>query len=124
MSEASTPVDITRVDAEGAQHVADAVAREEPLEIRIEGRPVAITMRTPGHDLELAAGFLFTEGVIDGPDDLTAMAHVDDPATPEGNTVDTVLAAGVPAARRRLRQGHDRSPAPESAPALSAARRG
>ena len=100
MSEASTPVDITRVDAEGAQHVADAVAREEPLEIRIEGRPVAITMRTPGHDLELAAGFLFTEGVIDGPDDLTAMAHVDDPSTPEGNTVDTVLAAGVPAARR------------------------
>lgn len=100
MSGASTPVDITRVDAEGAQHVADAVAREEPLEIRIEGRAVAITMRTPGHDLELAAGFLFTEGVIDGADDLMALAHVDDPAAPEGNTVDTVLATGVPAARR------------------------
>ena len=54
------------MDADGAQSVTDAVAREEPLEIRIEGRPVAITMRTPGHDLELAAGFLFTEGVIDG----------------------------------------------------------
>ena len=100
MSDASTPVDITRVDADGSRRVADAVAREEPLEIRIEGRPVAITMRTPGHDLELAAGFLFTEGVIDGPDDLTAMAHVDDPSTPEGNTVDTILASGVPAARR------------------------
>ena len=100
MSEASTPVDITRVDADGAQSVTDAVAREEPLEIRIEGRPVAITMRTPGHDLELAAGFLFTEGVIDGHDDLTAIAHVDDPSAPEGNTVDTILAAGVPAARR------------------------
>ena len=76
------------------------MAREEPLEIRIEGRAVAITMRTPGHDLELAAGFLFTEGVIDGADDLMALAHVDDPAAPEGNTVDTVLATGVPAARR------------------------
>ena len=43
------------MDADGAQSVTDAVAREEPLEIRIEGRPVAITMRTPGHDLELAA---------------------------------------------------------------------
>ena len=88
------------MDADGAQSVTDAVAREEPLEIRIEGRPVAITMRTPGHDLELAAGFLFTEGVIDGPEDLTAIAHVDDPSAPEGNTVDTILAAGVPAARR------------------------
>jgi len=46
------------------------------------------------------AGFLLTEGVIDGPDDLTAHAHVDSPADPQGNTVDVVLAAGVPAARR------------------------
>ncbi|MDP6932698.1 MAG: formate dehydrogenase accessory sulfurtransferase FdhD, partial [Myxococcota bacterium] len=72
----------------------------EPLEIRIEGRPTAVTMRTPGHDLELVAGFLLTEGVIDGPDDLTAHAHVDSPADPQGNTVDVLLAAGVPAARR------------------------
>jgi FdhD protein len=94
-----TPV--TRVDSSGSTtQEMDLLAAEEPLEIRIDGRPVAITMRTPGHDLELAAGFLFTEGVIDGPDDLTAMAHVDDPATPSGNTVDTVLAAGVPASRR------------------------
>jgi FdhD protein len=100
VSEATTTVDISRVDAEGIQPVTDVVAREEPLEIRIEGRSVAITMRTPGHDLELAAGFLFTEGVIDGPDDLTALAHVDDPSAPEGNTVDTVLAPGVPAGRR------------------------
>jgi len=78
----------------------DLIAAEEPLEIRVDGRAVAITMRTPGHDLDLAAGFLYTEGVIDGPDDLRAVAHIDDPSAPKGNTVDTVLAAGVPAARR------------------------
>ncbi|MAY79465.1 MAG: sulfurtransferase FdhD [Deltaproteobacteria bacterium] len=93
-------VQITRVTREGREFREDRVAQEEPLEIRIDGRPVAITMRTPGHDLELAAGFLYTEGVIDGVDDIRALAHVDDPADPQGNTVDTVLSGGVPAARR------------------------
>src|SRR5438132_4305050 len=45
----------------------DAVAVEEPLEIRVDGEPLAVTMRTPGHDEELALGFLFGEGLI-GPD--------------------------------------------------------
>src|SRR3989440_9345826 len=45
----------------------DAVAIEEPLEIRVEGRPLAVTMRTPGHDEELALGFLYGERLIDGP---------------------------------------------------------
>jgi FdhD protein len=45
----------------------DAVAVEEPLEIRVDGEPLAVTMRTPGHDDELALGFLFGEGLIDGP---------------------------------------------------------
>jgi len=44
----------------------DAVAIEEPLEIRVDGRPLAVTMRTPGHDEELALGFLYGEGLIDG----------------------------------------------------------
>jgi len=57
-------------------------------------------MRTPGADLDLAAGFLFTEGVVDGCDDLTALAHVDDPSDPKGNTVDVVLASGVGHNRR------------------------
>ena len=45
----------------------DEVAVEEPLEIRVDGAPLAVTMRTPGHDEELAAGFLFGEGLLDGP---------------------------------------------------------
>src|SRR3954465_15542429 len=56
----------------------DRVAVEEPLEIRVAGRPVAVTMRTPGEDEELALGFLYGEGLIDRahaagpPDDLAA----------------------------------------------------
>ncbi len=47
----------------------DEVAVEEPLEIRVDGIPLAVTMRTPGHDEELALGFLYGEGLIDGPRD-------------------------------------------------------
>src|SRR5436853_4352441 len=46
---------------------ADEVAIEEPLEIRVDSRPLAVTMRTPGHDEELALGFLYGEGLIDSP---------------------------------------------------------
>ena len=45
----------------------DDVAVEEPLEIRVDGRPLVVTMRTPGHDEELALGFLYGEGLIEGP---------------------------------------------------------
>ncbi|HWF74523.1 MAG TPA: formate dehydrogenase accessory sulfurtransferase FdhD [Solirubrobacteraceae bacterium] len=45
----------------------DSVAVEEPLEIRVDGVPLAVTMRTPGHDEDLALGFLYGEGLIDGP---------------------------------------------------------
>src|SRR5580692_4874786 len=47
--------------------VRDEVAVEEPLEIRVDGAPLAVTMRTPGNDEELALGFLHGEGLIDGP---------------------------------------------------------
>src|ERR1044071_3843655 len=48
----------------------DSVVREEPLEIRVRGRSIAVTMRTPGHDGELAAGFLLSEGVLHHRDDV------------------------------------------------------
>jgi FdhD protein len=53
-----------RVEHDGVQ---DSVAIEEPLEIRVDGRALTVTMRTPGHDEELALGFLYGEGLIDGP---------------------------------------------------------
>jgi FdhD protein len=71
------------------------VVVEEPLEIRVEGRPMAVTMRTPGHDRELAAGFLYTEGLVDGADDVQALSHVKDPRTEGDNVVDVRLASGV-----------------------------
>src|SRR5918999_2001682 len=52
------------IERDGA---SDAVAVEEPLEIRVDGEPLAVTMRTPGHDEELALGFLLGEGLIDRP---------------------------------------------------------
>jgi FdhD protein len=54
----------TRVKHDGG---TDTVAIEEPLEIRVDGQPLAVTMRTPGHDEELALGFLYGEGLIEGP---------------------------------------------------------
>jgi FdhD protein len=51
----------------------DALAVEVPLEVRIGGRPVAVMMRTPGHDAELVAGFLFTAGVIADADDILSI---------------------------------------------------
>ena len=60
------PYSTTGVDAlrlPGGEHERDLVAVEEPLEIRIGGEPVAVTMRTPGHDEELALGFCVTEGL-------------------------------------------------------------
>jgi FdhD protein len=82
----------------------DELAVEEPLEIRIAGRSLAVTMRTPGHDAELVAGFLHAERVIDGPDDLDVIAHYagpdDDPRT--GNVINVLLRRPGPALTKRL----------------------
>ncbi len=53
--------------------VEDSLAAEEPLEIRVDGKPLSVTMRTPGHDVELAAGFLFSEGIIEGREQIAAI---------------------------------------------------
>jgi FdhD protein len=51
----------------------DYLAAEEPLEIRVGTEPLSVTMRTPGHDLELAAGFLFTEGIVRSADQIISL---------------------------------------------------
>jgi FdhD protein len=71
LAKALRPKSITRIEgAEKSSAVNDLLAVEEPLEIRIAGRSIAVVMRTPGHDRELAAGFLVTEGIIKRRDDV------------------------------------------------------
>ncbi|HVE85378.1 MAG TPA: formate dehydrogenase accessory sulfurtransferase FdhD [Myxococcales bacterium] len=74
----------------------DAVAVEEPLEIRVSGEPVAVTMRTPGDDPDLAVGFLYAEGIIHGAADLGTVSHCGRPGDEGyGNVVEVTPAPGV-----------------------------
>jgi len=61
----------------GGEIVRDVVAVEAPLEIRVAGAPIVVTMRTPGDDLELAAGFLYSEGIVDHRDDVVDLREVE-----------------------------------------------
>src|SRR5437016_3055336 len=82
MADAFRAVDVARV-REGVRTLGtDRAATEEPLEIRLHGRPFAVIMRTPGADRELAAGFLLAERVIAGADDLGTIEHCTDPEGP------------------------------------------
>ncbi len=79
----SLPVNIIKTNNGEPQHVADMIAVEEPLEIRIvygnsmerSQKSISVTMRTPGNDFELAAGFLFTEGIIKNHSDFISIKH-------------------------------------------------
>lgn len=86
----------------------DWVIVEEPLQIRISGDPIAITMRTPGHDHELVAGYLLAEGWIQSLADLGSIRHCDSGPEPTNNVVDVLPAPGTaleterPPPRRQL----------------------
>jgi FdhD protein len=92
-------------DGVGERRRSDTLAVEEPLEIRVGGTPLAITMRTPGHDVELAAGFLVSEGVIARGDQFRSAIHCGGPGTGAVgvagsventyNVLDITLAPGV-----------------------------
>ncbi|MDT5207589.1 MAG: FdhD protein [Mycobacterium sp.] len=78
----------------------DTLAAEEPLEIRVAGRPLTVTMRTPGDDFDLARGFLVSEGVVSAASDIAAIRYCAG-ATADGantyNVLDVLLDDGVPA---------------------------
>jgi FdhD protein len=87
-------VPIRRIHGEDTEAAGDLLAVEEPLEIRMDGRSLAITMRTPGHDFELAAGFLFSEGILAERSQIASIEWADDP---KANVVNVALAPGVDA---------------------------
>jgi FdhD protein len=93
---AAPPYSAARVEVArlpGGEHEQDAVAVEEPLEIRIGGEPIAVTMRTPGHDEELALGFCLSEGLV--PEDAALTEDL------VANTVEVRAPAFDPARLRR-----------------------
>ncbi len=83
----------------------DWITVEEPLEIRVNGKPLAVTLRTPGADRDLAMGFLFTEGVIKNRDQIEAVELGDDPSRPVSeHTIGVLLRQDVELDRERLQQ--------------------
>ena len=112
-SGSSSVCHILRISAGGLSAREDTVATEEPLEIQLSyektgglrvTRSVAVTMRTPGHDAELAAGFLFTEGLLQSPEQIESIAPA--PVAPgrtrPGHTLLVTLRAGVAVDLRSL----------------------
>ncbi|TNM67168.1 formate dehydrogenase accessory sulfurtransferase FdhD [Streptomyces sp. NP160] len=111
MARSSPRRPVLRLDAAlgTAVNRPDSLAAEEPLEVRVRAldapaaEPVVVTMRTPGDDVDLALGFLLTEGLLAGPDDVAAAVHCGDPdpADESGlssmNVIELTLRPGVPA---------------------------
>jgi FdhD protein len=92
---------VARAAEEKIRADEDRLAIEEPLEIRLGGRPISITMRTPGHDQELAVGFFFTEGIIKTHADIAAVVG---PRRDPANVVSVKLRRGVRVDLNRLKR--------------------
>ena len=95
---------VRHVTAEDAVARPETLAVEEPLEIRVNGAPITVTMRTPGNDVELAQGFLLTEGMVGSREDIVSVRYcrgaTEDSSGYSQNTynvLDVTLAPGVPA---------------------------
>ena len=103
MSQPSIKLTITKVDGERRVTVDDVLAVEEPCEIRLGADSIAVTMRTPGNDAELAAGFLYSEGIV-GADDIATITHcADGDALHPENVIEVRLTPGR-SARRDVRR--------------------
>jgi FdhD protein len=91
---------VSHLSATGATERVDTLVVEEPLEIRLDGIPLTVTMRTPGSDVELAQGFLLTEGVIAAREDVATVRYCQGAEQDSQNTyniLDVTLSPGVPA---------------------------
>jgi len=89
---------VLRIGPDGSRRQLDSLAAEEPLELRVDGSPLSVTMRTPGHDVELAHGFLLTEGVLGAAADVSSARYcdsVDEHGRHTYNVLDVALAPGV-----------------------------
>src|SRR3989454_8978105 len=83
---------VLKIDEEQQKHIEDEVVVEEPLEIRVNGESLSVTMRTPGNDFDLAIGLLFTEGIVQSCDEIGTIAYCPDEDQPElKNVVNVVL---------------------------------
>ncbi len=99
----SSPRKIVRWERGAAPvHALDELAEEEPLEIRVDNQPVSVTMRTPGADEELAAGFLLGEGLIQRRDQLLKIAHY--PRNRDRNVIGVYLSPGTKIDLERLKR--------------------
>jgi FdhD protein len=94
MSDSIRRTRVHRPEAEELVATEDDLVVEEPCEIRLNGESVAVVMRTPGHDRELAAGFLYTEGIVEPGDIATISACTDPDALNPENIVEVRLAPG------------------------------
>src|SRR3954465_9503618 len=76
-----TRLTVSAIEGDSERRRSDTLAVEEPLEIRVGGTALAVTMRTPGNDVELAAGFLVSEGVISRGEHFRSAIHCGGPGT-------------------------------------------
>lgn len=86
---------VTQWEEGKVRALQDSLAAEEPLEIRVNGEPLTVTMRTPGHDLELAAGFLLTEGIVESREQIADLRQVAPKSGRRGNVVEVELKDAV-----------------------------
>jgi FdhD protein len=105
-SESVEVVPTTRHTGRRSSRVRDSVAREEPLEIQLDGAPLTVVMRTPGHDEELALGLLWNEQVIGSLSDVASVRHATLAPNPEAadNIVQVRLREGVRVDWQRLKR--------------------
>jgi FdhD protein len=90
---------ISKLDGGHLKHIEDEVVVEEPLEVRVNGEGLTVTMRTPGNDFDLAIGLLWTEGIIHGADEIGTIAYCPDEDQPE---LKNVVNVGLVDANRKI----------------------